>query len=85
VGDRDPESGRTALHAAVDAPAGPARLAVVRALLAAGADVESTTSDGASAVDIARVAAARDRAGDDAVSRAQDDLVDLLEDAAVAR
>ncbi|GHE10401.1 ankyrin repeat domain-containing protein [Klenkia taihuensis] len=85
VGARDPESGRTALHAAVDAPAGPARLAVVRALLAAGADVESTTSDGASAVDIARVAAARDRAGDDTVSRAQDDLVDLLEDAAVTR
>ncbi len=85
VGGRDPESGRTALHAAVGAPPGEARLAVVRALLAAGADVESTTSDGASAVDIARVAAARDRAGDDAVARAQDDLVDLLESAAVAR
>ncbi len=58
---------------------------MVRALLAAGADVESTTSDGASAVDVARVAAARDRAGDDAAARAQDDLVELLESAAATR
>ncbi|SDG71774.1 ankyrin repeat domain-containing protein [Klenkia brasiliensis] len=84
VGRRDADTGRTALHAAVDAPPGDARLTVVRALLAAGADVESTTSDGASAVDIARVAAARDRAGDDARSAAHDDLVALLESAAVA-
>ena len=48
----DPDDG--SLHA----PA-----AVVRALPGAGADVNATTSDGASPLDISRVAAARGRAG----------------------
>jgi hypothetical protein len=51
----------------------------VRALLAAGADRELTTSDGASALDIARVAAARDRASGGGAPTPQDALVDVLE------
>ena len=47
-------------------PRGPTATAteVVRVLLGAGADVNATTNDGASALDISRVAAARHRRGD---------------------
>jgi ankyrin repeat protein len=59
---RDPDTGRTALHAAVASAAAPGDAPeVVGALLDAGADVNATTSDGASALDISRVAAARAR------------------------
>ncbi|SDO19874.1 Ankyrin repeat-containing protein [Klenkia soli] len=81
VDHRDPDTGRTALHAAVAAGPGGGREEVVGLLLAAGADVEATTSDGASALDIARVAAARDRPGTDGSPTPQDALVDLLEGA----
>jgi ankyrin repeat protein len=78
VDRRDPETGRAPLHAAVAAgPAGDAP-GVVRALLTAGADVNGTTSDGASALDMSRVAAARDRRGDAGRATANDGLVDLL-------
>ena len=78
VDRRDPDSGRTPLHAAVAAgPDGDAP-EVVRALLAAGADVDATTHDGASALDIGRVAAARERRTDADRASGNDALVELL-------
>jgi ankyrin repeat protein len=65
VDRRDRDTGRTPLHTAVAVlAAGPGeRVAeVVTVLLDAGADVNATTHDGASALDIARVAGARRRA-----------------------
>jgi ankyrin repeat protein len=62
VDHRDPETGRTPLHAAVSTAPERDAPAVVRVLLDAGADVNATTNDGASALDISRVAAARSRA-----------------------
>jgi ankyrin repeat protein len=78
VDRRDHESGRAPLHEAVAAaPAGDAP-DVVRALLAAGADVNATTSDGASALDISRVAAARSRRSDAGRADGNDALAELL-------
>ncbi|MGY1730922.1 ankyrin repeat domain-containing protein [Geodermatophilus sp. SYSU D01045] len=77
VGRRDPDTGRTALHEAVEAGRGDDAPEVVRLLLAAGADVNATTSDGASALDISRIAAARHRR-DAGQAGARDALVDLL-------
>jgi ankyrin repeat protein len=77
VDRRDPDTGRVPLHAAVTAGAGDP-LEVVDALLAAGADVDATTADGASALDISRVAAARHRRGDAGRATANDALADLL-------
>jgi ankyrin repeat protein len=69
VDRRDPHTGRTPLHTAVaalgvaPAPDLPDRIAdVVTLLVDAGADVDATTADGASALDIIRVAGARRRA-----------------------
>ncbi|MCZ2838744.1 ankyrin repeat domain-containing protein [Modestobacter sp. VKM Ac-2985] len=85
VDRRDEATGRTALHAAVtgsghDAAAGPGHdaPAVVRLLLEAGADVDATTHDGASALDIARVAAARQRAAATGDAPEADALVEML-------
>lgn len=80
VDRRDPDTGRTPLHAAVAAGPDPGAgaAAVVRELLAAGADVNATTSDGASPLDISRVAAARRRAGAADPAPGQDPLGDLL-------
>ncbi|MGY1642536.1 ankyrin repeat domain-containing protein [Geodermatophilus sp. SYSU D00703] len=61
VNRRDPDSGRSPLHAAIASAVDGDAPEVVRELLAAGADVDATTSDGASALDISRVAAARTR------------------------
>jgi ankyrin repeat protein len=78
VDRRDPETGRTPLHEAVgggpdgDAPE------VVRALLAAGADVNATTNDGASALDMSRVAAASSRRSDAGRATGNDALAELL-------
>ncbi|MGY1803429.1 ankyrin repeat domain-containing protein [Blastococcus sp. SYSU D00922] len=77
VDRRDRDSGRVPLHAAVSSGAEES-LDVVRVLLAAGADVNATTNDGASALDITRVAAARHRRGDAGRATANDALVDLL-------
>jgi ankyrin repeat protein len=78
VDRRDPETGRTPLHAAVSAdPDSGDASAVVRALLAAGADVNATTNDGASPLDINRVATARGRAGGGQASR-DEALTELL-------
>lgn len=75
---RDPDTGRTPLHAAVAAGPGGDAPEIVRMLLAAGADVDATTNDGASALDISRVAAARHRRNDADQATAHDALVDLL-------
>jgi ankyrin repeat protein len=78
VDRRDPDTGRAPLHEAVgggpdgDAPE------VVRALLAAGADVNATTNDGASALDMSRVAAARSRRSDAGRATGNDALAELL-------
>ncbi|MCV2488729.1 ankyrin repeat domain-containing protein [Geodermatophilus sp. YIM 151500] len=78
VDRRDPDTGRSPLHAAVAAgPSGDAP-EVVRALLDAGADVNATTADGASAVDISRVAAARSRRDDAGRATGNDALAELL-------
>jgi ankyrin repeat protein len=78
VDRRDPLSGRAPLHAAVAAgPDGDAP-AVVKVLLKAGADVNATTNDGASALDISRIAAARHRSGDAGRATGNDALAELL-------
>ena len=78
VNRRDPATGRTPLHAAVAAgPAGDAA-EIVRVLLATGADVNATTHDGASALDMSHVAAARLRRGDAGRATGHDALADLL-------
>jgi ankyrin repeat protein len=78
VDRREPDTGRVPLHAAVAAgPAGDAP-EVLRVLLAAGADVNVTTNDGASALDISRVAAARHRRNDAGQATGHDALVELL-------
>lgn len=75
---RDPDTGRTPLHEAVAAgPDGDAPQ-IVRTLLEAGANVNATTSDGASALDISRVAAARSRRADAGRATGNDALADLL-------
>jgi ankyrin repeat protein len=77
-GRRDPDTGRAPLHEAVAAgPRGDAP-EVVRLLLAAGADVDATTNDGASALDISRVAAASSRRSDAGRATVNDALADLL-------
>jgi ankyrin repeat protein len=75
---RDPDTGRAPLHAAVAAGPHGDVPEVVRLLLAAGADVDATTNDGASALDISRVAAARNRRGDAGRATASDALAELL-------
>ncbi len=77
VDRRDPDTGGLPLHAAVSAGTEQS-WEVVRVLLAAGADVNATTNDGASALDISRVAAARHRRGDAGRATANDALADLL-------
>jgi ankyrin repeat protein len=78
VDRRDPETGRAPLHAAVAAEPGADSPEIVTVLLAAGADVNATTNDGASALDISRVAAARHRRGDAGRATGHDALADLL-------
>ncbi|MBB3085970.1 ankyrin repeat domain-containing protein [Geodermatophilus sabuli] len=75
---RDPDTGRSPLHAAVAAGVDGDAPEVVRALLDAGADVNATTNDGASALDMSRVAAARARRTDAGQATAHDALADLL-------
>jgi ankyrin repeat protein len=78
VNRRDPATGRTPLHAAVAAhPAGDAP-EIVRVLLDAGADVNATTNDGASALDMSHLAAARHRSGDADRATGNDALAELL-------
>jgi ankyrin repeat protein len=75
---RDPGTGRTPLHAAVAAAAGDAAAEIVGLLLDAGADVDATTNDGASALDITRVAAARARSGGTGRAGGHDAIAELL-------
>ncbi|MCF6743278.1 ankyrin repeat domain-containing protein [Blastococcus sp. KM273128] len=78
VDRRDADTGRTPLHTAVAAGATGDAPEIVRALLDAGADVNATTHDGASALDISRVAAARHRKADEDQASGNDALVELL-------
>ena len=78
VNRRDPDTGRCPLHAAVSAHGVRDAPDVVRELLDAGADVNATTADGASALDITRVSAARTRRDDAGQETAHDALADLL-------
>jgi ankyrin repeat protein len=78
VDRRDPDTGRTPLHAAVTAGPGGDAPEIVAVLLAAGADVDATTNDGASALDISRVEAARHRNADAGQATGNDALADLL-------
>ncbi|MGY2084595.1 ankyrin repeat domain-containing protein [Blastococcus sp. SYSU DS0539] len=78
VDRRDPDTGRTPLHAAVAVGATGDAPEIVRMLLDAGADVDATTHDGASALDISRVAAARHRRADEDRAIGNDALVELL-------
>ena len=78
VDRRDPETGRAPLHAAVAAGPGGDAPEIVRVLLKAGADVNATTNDGASALDMSRVAAARHRRNDAGQATGNDALADLL-------
>ena len=77
VNRRDPATGRTPLHAAVAAD-GADVPEIVRVLLAAGADVTATTNDGASALDMSHLAAARHRRGDAGRATDNDALAELL-------
>ena len=78
VDRRDPDTGRAPLHAAVAAGPGGDAPEIVRVLLKAGADVNATTNDGASALDISRVAAARHRRNDAGRATGNDALAELL-------
>ncbi|SNR44959.1 ankyrin repeat domain-containing protein [Blastococcus mobilis] len=78
VDRREPDTGRVPLHAAVAGDPGGDSPDVVRVLLSRGADVNATTNDGATALDISRVAAARHRGNDAGRATANDDLADLL-------
>jgi ankyrin repeat protein len=78
VDRREPDTGRSPLHAAVAGAPGRDAPEVVGVLLDAGADVNATTVDGASALDISRVAAARTRRDDAGRATAHDALAELL-------
>ena len=75
---REPDTGRTPLHAAADGARPGDAPEVVRVLLAAGADADATTTDGATALDIARVAAARDRREHAGQAGGHDAVAELL-------
>jgi ankyrin repeat protein len=78
VNRRDPATGRTPLHAAIAAGPGGDAPEIVRVLLDNGADVNATTHDGASALDMSHVAAARLRRNDAGQADGHDALADLL-------
>jgi ankyrin repeat protein len=78
VNRRDPVTGRTPLHAAVAADPADDAPEIVRVLLAAGADVSATTNDGASALDMSHVAAARHGRRDAGRATDSDALAELL-------
>jgi ankyrin repeat protein len=78
VNRRDPQTGRTPLHAAIGSGPDGARMEIITLLLAAGADVNATTNDGASGLDMARVAAARHRRNDDGQAAGLDQLAEFL-------
>ena len=78
VNRRDPATGRTPLHAAIAAGPGGDAPEIVRVLLDNGADVNATTYEGASALDMSHLAAARLRRNDAGQAHGHDALAALL-------
>jgi len=78
VDRRDPDTGRVPLHAAVAAGTEGDAPEIVKALLKAGADANATTNDGASPLDMTRIAAARYRRNDADKASAHDAVAELL-------
>lgn len=78
VNRHDGQTGRTPLHAAVGSAPDAPRVEIITLLLDAGADIDATTNDGASGLDMARVAAARHRRNDDGQAAGLDRLAEFL-------
>lgn len=74
----DPDSGESALHVASRHNSRPDNTEVVRVLLEAGADVDMVSSDGVTAIDIARIGAARQSGEDSPTRTAYGEMVALL-------
>ncbi|MDQ3466510.1 MAG: ankyrin repeat domain-containing protein [Actinomycetota bacterium] len=74
----DPDTGETALHFAARHTSRTDNTDVARELLEAGADVDMVSSDGVTAVDIARIGAARQSGEDSEHRTAYADMVALL-------
>src|SRR5205814_1222376 len=75
---RDLDTRRVPLHAAVAAGTDGDAPEIVKALLKAGADATATTNDGASPLDMSRIAAARHRRNDADKASAHDAVAELL-------
>lgn len=76
----DPDSNETALHVAARHDSRPDNTAVARVLLDAGVDVDLVSSDGATALDIARIRAARQSGEDAAQPAAYAEMAALLQE-----
>lgn len=74
----DPDTGETALHVAARHTSRPDNTAVARVLLEAGADTDLVSSDGVTAIDIARNGAARQSGEDPEQKTAYGEMVNLL-------
>lgn len=74
----DPDTGETALHVAARHNSRPDNTDVARVLLEADADVDLVSSDGVTAVDIARIGAARQSGEECEHTTAYGDMVALL-------
>lgn len=76
----DPDTNESALHIAARHASRPDNTEVARVILAAGADVDLVSSDGATALDIARIGAARQSGEDSAAPAAFAAMVTLLQE-----
>lgn len=74
----DPDTGQTALHVAARHTSRPDNTDVARVLLEAGADVDLVSSDGVTAVDIARIGAARQSGEESGQPAAHAEMAALL-------
>ncbi len=74
----DPDTGETALHIAARHNSRPDNTDIARVLLEGGADVDLVSSDGVTALDIARIGAARQSGEDSEHRTAFREMVELL-------